>query len=195
MSNLISHLKRLIPVAEAHCDTTDGPAVTDGRRALETGNLNHALKWIPASGEPEVRAVFELGQRVRTLSPEASVIADRLFLETLVRVHRMAEGVGFTGIAPTGTHIEPVVVAADRALDTGDPEPLRALVPAGRRDELVRRFEVARSKRGFDPNDVAAGRDFVAAYVSYFKYAEGEDHDHGHGDAHHDHGNQNVHAH
>ncbi len=139
--------------------------------------------------------MFELGQRVRTLSPEASVIADRLFLETLVRVHRMAEGVGFTGIAPTGAHIEPVVVAADRALDTGDPEPLRALVPAGRRDELVRRFEVARSKRGFDPNDVAAGRDFVAAYVSYFKYAEWEDHDHGHGDAHHDHGNQNVHAH
>src|SRR5690606_8891725 len=30
----------------AHCDTADGPATRDGRLALETGNVNHALKWI-----------------------------------------------------------------------------------------------------------------------------------------------------
>jgi len=96
----------------------------------------------------------------------------------------MAEGVGFTGIQPAGTEVEPVVLAADRALDTGDLEPLRPLVAAERFDELARRCEAARRKRQFDVDDVMAGRDFVSAYVSYFKYAEGEDHVHEHSHTH-----------
>jgi len=40
-----------------------------------------------------------------------------------------------------------------------------------------------------DLDDVAAGRRYLAAYVSFFKYAEGEDHDHhgheGHGHSEH----------
>lgn len=57
MLKLINRLFSLLPSAEAHCDTENGPAVVDGRRSLETGNINHALKWIPASGEAELREV------------------------------------------------------------------------------------------------------------------------------------------
>ena len=197
MFDLIKRLFALIPTAEAHCDTADGPAVADGRRALESGNLNHALKWIPADGEAELRQVFDKAMVVRKLGVEAAEVADRLFLETLVRIHRMAEGVGFTGIQGPGAEVEPVVVAADRALEDGDLEPLRALVPADRFDELAARFELARAKRDFAVDDVAAGRDFIAAYVSYFKYAEGEDHDHGHhhNAEHHDHDHGHDHGH
>ena len=47
MHTLIRSLvESVLPTAAAHCDTADGPAVTDGRRALETGNVNFALKWI-----------------------------------------------------------------------------------------------------------------------------------------------------
>lgn len=42
-------------VASAHCDTEGGPAVTDGRKALQTGNVNYALKWILPEGESELR--------------------------------------------------------------------------------------------------------------------------------------------
>lgn len=194
MFNLFQHLVALLPTVEAHCDTAEGPAVADGRRALESGNLNHALKWIPADGEAELRHVFEKAMRVRTLGLEAAEVADQLFLETLVRIHRMAEGVGFTGIQGPGADLEPVVVAADRALEDGDLEPLRALVPADRFDELASRFDRARSLHGFAIDDVAAGRDFVAAYVSFFKYAEGEDH-HQHDHHQHDHQHHGDHPH
>lgn len=53
-------------------------------------------------------------------------------------------------------------------------------------DELATRFERARVKRSFAVDDVRAGRDFIAAYVSYFKDAEGEEDDH-HSHAGHDH--------
>lgn len=170
----------IVPVADSHCDTADGPAVTDGRRALETGNINFALKWIQADAEAELVEVFSKAVAVRKLGAQAAEVADRLFLETLVRLHRMGEGVGFTGIQPSGTKVAPIVVAADRALETGDDRQLVALAPAARRDELHRRFQVALGKKAFDVDNVPAARDFVAAYVSFFKFAEGEDHEHGH---------------
>ncbi len=188
---LRSLVQAIVPVAEAHCDTADGPAVTDGRCALETGNINHALKWIQPDGEVELTEVFAKSLAVRKLGADAAAVADRLFLETLVRLHRMGEGVGFTGIQPAGTAIDPIVVAADRALEVGDDRELRALAPAERREELHRRFMVALSKRDFDVDNVAAARDYVASYVSFFKYAEGEDHAHGH--AAHDHNAQRAH--
>ena len=180
-------LATLLPVtAEAHCDTADGPAVRAGRRALETGNLNHALPWIPASGEAELRDVFESAQRVRRLGTEAAGLADRLFLETLVRLHRMGEGVGFTGIQPAGAPLDPVVRAADEALATRSDADLLTLVPEDRRAELDERFRAALALQDFDVDDVVAGRRYLAAYVRFLTYAEGEDHSHDAGhDAHH----------
>ncbi len=177
---LRSLLARIVPVAQAHCDTADGPAVTDGRRALDTGNLNHALKWIPASGEAELQAVFDDALAVRTTSPAAARVSDRLFLETLVRLHRMGEGVGFTGIQAPGAPVDPVVSAADRALAAGDDGELRGLTADERWPELHRRFEEALARRDFDVDDVNAGREYLAAYVNFFHYAEGHDHEHTH---------------
>lgn len=191
--NLIPRLLRaarsvsalIVQPASAHCDTEDGPAVQDGRRALETGNVNHALKWVHEDGEGEVRAAFETAMASRSTA-DGDPAAEREFLETLVRVHRAGEGAGFDGIKPTGTQLPPEVVAADAALEEGTIDPLRGLIPDERWDELERRFQEALERREFDVDDLAAGRDYVAAYVHYFKYAEGEDeHSHHHGHAHH----------
>ena len=181
-----------LPVAYAHCDTAEGPAVTDGRRSLETGELGYALKWIPATGEVELRDLFAKVMKVRGLSAEAAEIADRLFLETLVRLHRLAEGVGFTGIQPPGAHVERVVLEADKAMETGDLSHVLHLSPVERHEELMRRFDAARAKQQFDVSDVAAGREFIAAYVDFFKYAEGEDEHHA---GHEQHPAHSEHAH
>jgi hypothetical protein len=187
INGLVSLLAALKPtIVQAHCDTAEGPAVKDGRKALETGNVNYALKWIPADGEAELRDVFEKAMKVRTLGAEAADVAERLFLETMVRIHRMGEGVGFTGIQPVGTRIDPVVAAADEAIALGSAAELLPMVPEERRAELDTRFQAALAMKDFDVDDVAAARRYIAAYVSFFKYAEGEDHEHhgheGHGE-------------
>ena len=92
INRIVILLAAMKPVnVQAHCDTAEGPAVKDGRKALETSNLNYALKWIPADGEAELRDVFEKALKVRLLGVEAAELADRLFLETMVRIHRMGE--------------------------------------------------------------------------------------------------------
>jgi hypothetical protein len=190
INRIVTLLAALKPaVVQAHCDTSEGPAVKDGRKALETGNINYALKWIPADGEAEMRDVFEKALKVRTLGTEAAELADRLFLETMVRIHRMGEGVGFTGIQPVGTQIDRVVKAADEAIVLGSDADLLPMVPEERRAELDKRFQAALAIKNFDVDDVAAGRRYLAAYVSFFKYAEGENHEHhgneGHGHSEH----------
>ena len=187
INRIVTLLAALKPATvQAHCDTAEGPAVKDGRKALETGNINYALKWIPADGEAEMRDVFEKALKVRTLGAEAAELADRLFLETMVRIHRMGEGVGFTGIQPVGTQIEPVVKAADEAIALGSDADLLPMVPEERRAGLDKRFQAAVALKDFDVEDVEAGRRYLAAYVSFLKYAEGEDHEH-HGHEHHGH--------
>lgn len=179
--------------ASAHCDTEEGPAVTDGRRALATGNANIALKWVRREDEAEVREVFEEAMQSRTFGGELAEAAERWFLDLLVRVHRASEGAAFDGIKPVGTPVPEAVKAADQALVDGNLEPVLALVEPARRAELERRFRHALALKDFDDDDLVAARAYMAAYVAFFKFAEGEDHDHHHGhEAHHGHASSEV---
>lgn len=168
--------------ATAHCDTEDGPAMQDARRALQTGNANIALKWVHAEGEADVRAAFDAA--VTESGHDVASPAARRFFETLVRVHRAGEGAGFDGIKPTGTALPAEVVAADAAADTGTLDPLRGLIAHERWGELKRRFAKLMAKKDYAVDDLDAARDYIAAYVHFFKYAEGHDdddiHHHGH---------------
>jgi hypothetical protein len=176
--------------ASAHCDTMEGPTAQDGLRALETGNLALALRWVTPSGEEELREVFEKARTVRDLGPAAREVADRWFVENLVRIHRAGEGAPFTGVQPYGAPVDERVAAADSAIASGDLAPLEGLVPAERWAELQRRFTTVLERKEYDATDVAAGRAYIEAYVSLFKYAEGEDHEHGHDHAEHQHQHQ-----
>lgn len=172
-------LALLVPVrARAHCDTMDGPTVADGRRALESGNVNHALKWVGEPHEAELASAFHLARKVRGLGDDARELADRHFLETLVRLHRAGEGEPYTGIKPSGVPVDRAVAAADRCVATGSMAPLQGLVPEEEMEELRRRFDRVLATRDFDVDDVAAGRTFIAAYVDFFHFAEGEEHGH-----------------
>lgn len=115
----------------------------------------------------------------RDLGPSARQVADRWFVENLVRIHRAGEGAAFSGVRPFGTPVDERVAAADSAIASGELTPLRGLVPAQRWDELERRFATVLERKDYDERDVDAGRAYIEAYVSFFKFAEGEDHQHG----------------
>ncbi len=72
--------------ASAHCDTMDGPAVKDGQFALQTGNVDIALKWVHEDGADALTRIFDRAQAARRLGEEARLVADQWFLENLVRI-------------------------------------------------------------------------------------------------------------
>ena len=156
----------------AHCDGLDGPVVKAAQKALATRNLALVLIWIQAKDEAEIRTAFEQTLAVRALSPQARDLADRFFFETLVRVHRAGEGAPFTGLKPAGRDLGPAIPAADNALAEGTVAPLVTLLTETMRERLRERFTEAITAKEFQPKDVAAGREYIKAYVEFIHYVE-----------------------
>ena len=157
--------------AQAHCDTLDGPVVSEARHALQTGNVNRVLGWVQKKDEAEIRNAFQKANAVRSGSPAAKELADTYFFETLVRVHRAGEGAPYTGLKPAGEP-EPAIAAADKAIETGQLDPVAKLLTERMHDGLHKQFEAVSSKKNRSPNDVAAGRAYANAYVEYVHYVE-----------------------
>lgn len=183
----IAALLALAPTATwAHCDSMDGPVVVQAREALDSGDISPTLKWIRAQDEEEIRAAFQHALAVRKLGREAAELADRYFLETLVRVHREGEGAPYTGLKPAG-QLERIYVEADSALAGGSASELASHVAVGVEREIERRFAEANERFAHAEDDPEAGRAFVAAYVRYMHFVEavhellahGESHGHG----------------
>lgn len=183
-------------MASAHCDTMDGPTVADGKKALESNNVNYVLKWVQPESSKEIEQIFKQVTEVRKLSPEAKDVADKYFFENVVRVHRAAEGAPFTGVKPSGTPIDEKVAAADKSIEVGNLSPLDGMIPKEQTTELKERFEKVMALKNYDVNDVEAGREYIEAYVSFFKFAEGEEEEHAaHGEAKEgEHGAQAAHG-
>lgn len=167
-------------VSFAHCDTMDGPLIKDAKIALGEGNVNYVLKWVQPEDETEIKEAFSLVMKVRKSGADAQLLADKYFFETVVRLHRSGEGVPFTGVKPSGTPIDEKVLAADKSIEKGNLSPLKDLVPKEMLPELQERFNKAMSLKNFDVNNVSAGREYIEAYVQFFKYAEGEEAEHAH---------------
>ncbi len=163
----------LSPRASGHCDTMDGPVIVAAKAALQHNDIGPVLKWVKPDGEAEVKAAFAKTLAVRAKGPEARELADQYFFETLVRVHRAGEGAPFTGLKPAGTPLELPIREADTALETGSVDELVKLVTEKAATGIRQRFSEVREKKAHAEHNVAAGREFVAAYVEYVHYVEG----------------------
>lgn len=161
--------------ASAHCDGLDGPVVAAARHALERNDLNRVLIWVQPGDEADIRAAFNHTIMVRRLGPEARELADRYFFETLVRVHRAGEGAPYTGLQPTGRDVGAAIRLADLAIASGTDRDVTRFINDQVLHGIRDRFRNLQSKRSFDPADVAAGRAYVASYVSFIHYVEALD--------------------
>lgn len=157
--------------ASAHCDTLNGPVVTAARVALQRGDVTPVLKWVKRTEEREVRAAFQRTMAVRGASAAVRDLADLYFFETLVRLHRQGEGEPYTGLKPAGA-IDPAIESADRALETGSVNDV-VTAAAGRVAAGIReRFALVQTRQKHADESVAAGRDYVRAYVEFIHYVE-----------------------
>ena len=164
--------------ARAHCDSEDGPVAKAVQKALETGNLNLVLPYAPATAEAELKATFAEARKVRALGPDARKLADRSFLETTIRLHRAGEGATFTGIKPAGINYGPMIPAAERAIETGDLQTIKAVLGEGIDHVLGERLAHVRELRKVtsEPanyNQVAAARERISAELGFVTFAEG----------------------
>jgi len=157
--------------AKAHCDTLNGPVVESARLAFATGDVAPVLKWIPVDDEQLIRNAFQNTMQVRKLGGQAQKLADMYFFETLVRVHRAGEGESYSGLKP-GTEVDPAIAMADKALESGSVDDLVNAITEALAKGIRDRFDRALDTKKNADKSIAAGREFVEAYVTYTHYVE-----------------------
>jgi hypothetical protein len=174
MAAIVMAAMSILPIraASAHCDGLDGPVVKAAQQALQTGDLNQVLIWVRPQDEDEIKQAFDETLAVRKLNSQAQAFADRYFFEALVRIHRAGENAPYTGLKPAGRDLGPAIPAADKALETGSDEALTQLLTEKVREGVHSHFKEVVENKKFAPHDIAAGREYVEAYVVYIHYVE-----------------------
>ena len=154
-----------------HCDSLDGPVVSAAREALVTEDVDVVLPFVPAEAEDEVRAAFARLLPVRGLGPEAGDVADQLFFETVVRLHRAGEGAPYTGLKAAGLSHGPVLPLAERAVESGSPEALADFLTVMLKDELKHRLEQVVTLSAAKDRSLADARRYVQAMLGFEVYS------------------------
>jgi hypothetical protein len=158
--------------AKAHCDTLDGPVVESARLALAAGAVTPVLKWVPVDDEQLIRTAFQNTMAVRKLGGQAQTLADMYFFETLVRIHRAGEGASYTGLKPD-TAIDAAIALADKALESETVDKLVGVLSGAMARRIRDRFQLTLDRKKHADESIAAGREFVEAYVIFTHYVEG----------------------
>lgn len=63
--------------ANAHCDTRDGPVITDARAALAAEDVTTVLKWVLPEDEREIKDLFRQVLKVRKQGEPAKSMAEK----------------------------------------------------------------------------------------------------------------------
>jgi hypothetical protein len=158
--------------AWAHCDTLSGPVVTDAKKAIEIKGVDPILKWIRPQDEDELRSLFDKTLQARQKGKDVQELVDMHFFETLVRVHRAGEGAPYTGLKPADTPLEPGIEAAEKALEAESDGALVEALQVKLESSVHERFQRTVEAQKHKDENVAAGREYVEAYVEYIHYVE-----------------------
>lgn len=87
-------------------------------------------------------------------------------------MHRAGEGAPYTGLKPAGRDLGPAIPAADTAIRDGSVKPVVQLLARSIEGNLHEYFTRALTAKAFEPGNVAAGREYVKAYVEFIHYVE-----------------------
>ncbi|WP_051205364.1 DUF6448 family protein [Salinimicrobium xinjiangense] len=153
----------------AHCDRENGPVAIAAKEALKTENIDRILIWVGEEEEQELREKFQQSLQVFKEGGGAAELAEKYFMETAVRLHRAAEGMPFEGLKPASPN-PPDIEAAEKALETGNFEPVKNLLCSALEEESSKWFEKARTSAENKEKSVAEGREWVNNYVKYIVY-------------------------
>ena len=72
---------------------------------------------------------------------------------------------------PAGLSEGPVVPRAEKAIETEDPGETIGFILKTVEDDLTHRFHHVMEKKAYDMNDVAAGREFIEAFIGWVVYS------------------------
>lgn len=156
-------------ISQAHCDRVNGPVATDARKALETGEISHALIWVTDQQAEELESKFDQSLKVYTNGDDSQELAELYFMSEIVRLHREAEDMPFTGLKPAQPSAQDIQIA-EKALTSGELTPVTEMLASEIRKKTSELYNKAMEAQSRKDESIEAGREWVNAYVQYIVY-------------------------
>ena len=155
---------------QAHCDSAKGPVATSAHQALISDNVNLILPYVKPEAEAELTAAFTEASKVRKQGNAARQLADRYFIETAVRLHRLGEGAPYTGVTDEETPAS--ILTADQAMATGSLVEVNTMLEQAMHKGVEARYQavVLAREEANRLNTVEAHRERVEAELMFEKF-------------------------
>ena len=108
---------------------------------------------------------------MRAMGAPAREVADRLFFETVVRVHRAGENAPYTGLKPAGLDVGPIIPIAERAAHALKSEELVEALTAELRRQIEHRIDELRDLKARRRGSLIDARRYVSAVLGLQVYS------------------------
>lgn len=156
--------------ASAHCDSEKGPVAQAALKALETKDVKLVLPYVKPESEAELTAVFKQVLEVRNGGGTSKELADRYFVETAIRLHRLGEGASYEGV--TDEAVPQPILTADKALESGSMDSVYKMLDQAMREGVEEKYKavVEARQEATRLGTVEAHRELAEAELIYEKY-------------------------
>jgi Family of unknown function (DUF6448) len=156
--------------ASAHCDSEKGPVAQAALKALEVKDVNLVLPYVQPEAEAELTVAFKQALEVRKEGGTSKELADRYFMETAIRLHRLGEGASYEGV--TDEAVPQPILTADKAMQTGSMESLYKMLDEAIRDGVAEKYKavVEARQEAARLGTVEAYRELAESELIFEKY-------------------------
>jgi hypothetical protein len=139
--------------------------------ALETGNANYVLIWVPEESVNTVKNLLERTYCERSVQKnKMQNRAIKWYFETVNRLYYSGRWPHYTGMKFENIDEKLIALKVERAIEAGNIEEIISILPITYIENVKQRYYNLMNKRNFDVNNIAAGRDYVAAFIELISY-------------------------
>jgi hypothetical protein len=140
------------------------------KMALETGNANYILVWVPEESENSLKNLIEKTCCERSSKKNMQNRSIDWYFETVCRLHSSNRKMLYNCLKLGGLDENPIVLKVERAIETGIFEEISGVIPLTHVVDVKQRFQQVMNKRNYDVNNIAAGRTYVSAYDDFIEF-------------------------
>ncbi len=151
----------------SHNSVSNGPVMRAAKKALESGNANHVLIWVPEESENTLKNLLEKACCERNTNTDANSPTIEWYFSTVNRLHAMYCGPYNLDIPAKTPEEKTIIFLAERACRSGNFDEITTAVQYASWEEMRQRFHDLMKKRDYDVDNVAAGRAYVSAFTAF----------------------------
>jgi hypothetical protein len=137
------------------------------KRALESGNADHILIWVPAESENTLKNLHEKACCERTIRTGRKNPAADWYYRKACCLHSSWCGPHDLDSAAKTPEEKKIIRLVEQACESGSLAEITRVMPATAPEQLRQQFDDLMKKQTFSPADVGAGRRYVEALAGF----------------------------